>query len=133
MLGRFCMSQSQYALSRRHFSACSIFSCRDLKISVVTSIHLLSLKYVTKLNLLVATMSVHKLSTLCRDLVFLSRPKLLLQHLFCLNKLFHVAKFSVAIEEGSFETYIFPSVQHNVVTQTILFLTDLHMFFPFSI
>ena len=63
----------------------------------------------------------------------LSRPKLLLQHLFCINKLFHVAKVSVAIEEGSIATDILPSVQHYVITQTILFPTDLHMFFPFSV
>ena len=69
------------------------------------------------ITLLVATMSVHPLSSLCRDLVFLSLPKLLLQHLFCLNKLFHVAEVSVA-------TDILPSVQHYVATQTILFPTD---------
>ena len=68
-----------------------------------------------------------------RDLVFLSRPKLLLQHLFCLNKLFHVVEVSVATKEGSVATDILPSVQHYVATQTILFPTDLHMFFPFFV
>ena len=95
--------------------------------------HLLSLKYVTTLTYLIATKSVHPLSTLFRDLVFLLRPQLLLQHLFCLNKLFHVEKVSVATEEGSVITDILPSVQHYVATQTILFPTDQHMFFPFSV
>ena len=35
----------------------------------------------------------------------LSRPKLLLQHLFCLNKLFHVAEVSVATKDGNFMIY----------------------------
>ena len=104
-----------------------------MNISVATSKHLFSLKYVATLTLLVATRSIHPLRTLCRDLVFLPRPKLLLQHLFCLNKLFHVAKVSVATNEGSVATDILPSVQHYVATQTILFPTELHMFFPFSV
>ena len=99
----------------------------------MTSKYLSSLKYVATLTLLVATWSVHPLSTLCRDLVFLSRPKLLLQHLFYLNKFFHVAEVSVTIEEGSVTTDILPSVQHYVATQTILFPADLHMIFPFSV
>ena len=33
----------------------------------------------------------------------------------------------------SIVTYIHPSVQHYVATQTILFPADLHMFFPFSV
>ena len=85
----------------------------------MTSKHLFNLKYVATLTLLF------------RDLVFLLRPKLLLQHLLCLNKLFHVAEVSVEIEEGSVATL--PSVQHYVPTQTILFPTNLHMFFPFSV
>ena len=111
----------------------NLFLCRNLKISVATSKHLFSLKYVTTLTLLVATRSDHPLSTLCRDLVFLSRHKLLLQHLLYLNKLFHVAEVSVVIDEGSITIDILPSVQHYVATQTILFPTDLHMFFPFSV
>ena len=94
---------------------------------------LLSLKYVATLTLLVATRLVHPLSTLCHDQVFLLRPKLFLQHLFCLNKLFLVAEVSVATEEGSVATDTLPSVQYYVATQTILFLADLHMFFPFSV
>ena len=113
-------------LSRPRFSLFSLFLCRDLKISVATSKHFFILKYVTTLTLLVATRLAHPLSTLCHNLVFLSHPKLLLQHLFCLNKFFHVAKVNVA-------TYILPLVQHYVATQNILFTTDLHMFFPFSI
>ena len=70
---------------------------------------------------------------LYRDLVFLSCPKLLLQHLFCLNKLFHVAKVSVATVEGSIAIDILPSVQHYIATQTILYPYDLHMFFPFFV
>ena len=73
----------------------------------------LSLKYVATLTLLIATRSVHPLSTLYRDLVFLSRPKLLLQLLFCLNNFFHVAT------DGSIATDILPSVQHFVASQTI--------------
>ena len=95
--------------------------------------HLFSFKYVSTLTLLVATRLVHPLSAVCRDLVFLSRPKLLLQHLFCLNKLFHVVEVSVATYEGSVATYILPSVQHYVATQTILVPADLHTFFPFSV
>ena len=110
-----------------------LFWSRDLKISVTTSKHLLILKYVTTLTLLVATGLVHPLSTLCHDLVFLSRPKLLIQHLFCLNKLFHVAEVSVATYEGSVTIDILPLVQHYVTTQTILFPADLHIFFPFSV
>ena len=79
-------------MSRPHFSLFSLFLCHNLKISVATSKHLFILKYGATLTLLVATRVVHPLSTLCRDLVFLLRPKLLLQHLFCLNKLFHVTK-----------------------------------------
>ena len=115
------------------FSLFSLFLCHGLKISIATSKHLFILKYVTTLFLLVATRLVHPLSTLCRDLVFLSRPKLLFQHLFCLNKIFHVAEVSVVTDEGSVATDILPSVQHYVATQTIFFPTDLHMFFPFSI
>ena len=62
------------------FSLFSLFLSRDLKISVATSKHIFILKYVATLTLLVSTRLVHPLSTLCRDLVFLSRPKLLLQH-----------------------------------------------------
>ena len=99
----------------------------------MTSKHLFILKYVATLTLLVATRLVHPLSTLYRDLVFLSRPKLLLQHLFCLNKLFHVTEVSVTKEDGFVAIDILPSVQHYVATQTILFPTDLHMFFSFSV
>ena len=120
-------------MSQPCFSLFSLFLCYDLKISVATSKHLFILKYVATLTLLVATRLVHPLSTLCRNLVFLSCPKLLLQHLFCLNKLFHVVEFSVATDEGSVTTDILPSVQHYVATQTILFPADLHMFFSFSI
>ena len=120
-------------MSRPRFSLFSLFLCRDLKISIVTSKYLFRLKYVATLTLLVATRLVHPLSTFCRDLVFLSRPKLLLQHLLCLDKLFHVAEVNVAIDEGSVATDILPSVQHYVITQTILFPADLHMFFPFSV
>ena len=111
----------------------SLFICRDLKISVATSKHLFILKYVTTLTLLVATRLVHPLSTLCHDLVFLSCQKLILQHRFCLNKLFHVTEVNVATYEGSFAIDILPSVQDYVATQTILFPTDVHMFFPFSV
>ena len=107
--------------------------CCDLKISVATSKHLFSLKYVATLTLFVSTVSVHPLSTLFRNLVLLSRPKLLLQHLFCLNKLFHVTEVSVRTDEGFVATDILPLVQHYVATQTILFPADLHMFFPFSV
>ena len=120
-------------MSRPRFSLFILFLCRDLKIYVTTSKYLFILKYVSTLTLLVATRLVHPLSTLCRDLVFLSCPKLLLQHLFGLNKLFHVAKVSVATVEGSIATNILPSVQHYVATQTILFPYDLHMFFPFFV
>ena len=104
-----------------------------MKISIATSKHFFILKYVTTLTLLVATKLVHPLSTLCRNLVFMSRLKLLLQHLFCLNKLFHVAKVNVAIDKGSVAIDILPSIQHYVTTQTILFPADLHMCFPFSV
>ena len=120
-------------MSRPRFSLFILFLCRDLKNYVTTSKHLFILKYVATLTPLVATKLVHPLSTLCRDLVFLSCPKLLLQHLFCLNKLFHVAKVSVATVEGSIATDILPSVQHYVATQTILFPSDLYMFFPFFV
>ena len=36
VLGMFCMSRPQYVMSRRHFSACSIFSCHDLVFLVAT-------------------------------------------------------------------------------------------------
>ena len=104
-----------------------------MKISVATSKHLFILKYVATLTLLVATRLVHPLSILCHDLVFLSRHKLLLQHIFCLNKLFHVGEVSVTLDDGSVATNILPSVQHYVATQTILFPTDLHMIFSFSV
>ena len=39
----------------------------------------------------------------------LSRPKLLLQHLIYLNKLFHVVEVNVATEEGSVMTDIMSS------------------------
>ena len=127
-------------MSRPHFSLFSLFLCRDLKISVATSKHLFILKYVATLTLLVVTRLVHPLSTICCDLVFLSRLELLLQHIFYLNKLFHVVEVSVVTnegsvttDEGSIATDILPSVQHYVTTQTILFPTDLHMFFPFSV
>ena len=120
-------------MSRPRFSLFSLFLCRGLKISVATSKHLFILKYVATLTLLLATRLVHPLSPLCRDLVFLSHPKLLLQHIFCLNKLFQVAEVNVAKDKGSIATDILPSVQHYVTTQTILFLADLHMFFPFSV
>ena len=120
-------------MSRPPFSLFSLFLCHDLKISVATSKHLCILKYVATLTLLIATKLVHPLSTLCRDLVFLSHPKLLLQHLFCLNKHFHVAEVSVVTDEGPVATDILPLVHHYVATQTILFPTDLHMFFPFSV
>ena len=81
--------------------------CRDIK-------HLFILKSILTLTLLVATRHVHPLSTLCRDLVLLSFPKLLLQHLLCLNKIFHVAKVSVATYSGSVTTDILRSVQHYV-------------------
>ena len=125
----FCMQH--HFLSRPSFSGCDItflplayLLCRDLKISVTTSKHLLSLKYVVILTLLVATRSVHPLSILCRNLLFLSRPKLLFQHLFCLNKLFHIAEVSVATEEDSVATDTFSSVQYYVATQTILSPVD---------
>ena len=118
---------------RPRFSLFSLFLCRDPKISIATSKHLFILKNVATLTLLVATRLVHPLSTLCRDLVFLSRPKLLLQQLLCLNKIFHVAEASVVIDEGSVVIGILPSVQHYVATQTILFPANLHMFFPFFI
>ena len=104
-----------------------------MKISIATSKHLFSLKYVTTLTLLISTKLFHPLSTLCRDLFFSSRLKLLLQHLFYLNKLFHVAEVNVAIYEGSVATDILPSIQHYVATQTILFPADLHMFFSFFV
>ena len=44
--------------------------CRDLKISVMTSKHIFSLKYVVTLILLVATKLVHPLSTVCHNLNF---------------------------------------------------------------
>ena len=118
---------------RPRFSLFILFPCHDLKISHATSKHLFILKYVATLTLLVATRLVNPLSTLCRDLVFLSRSKLLLHHLFCLNKLLHVAKVSFTTDEGSVATDILPLVQHYVGTQTILFPTNLHMFFPFSV
>ena len=127
---QFLMSRQDFfafvlkLLSRPRFSLFSLFLCRDLMISMATSKHLLSLKSVATLTLLIATRLVHPLSILCRDLVFLSRPKLLFQHLFCLNKLFHVAEVSVTTEESSVATYILPSVQHYVVTQIILFPTN---------
>ena len=127
------ISRDLKVVSRPRFSLFSLFLCRDLKISVMTSKHLLSLKYVATLILLITARSVHPLSNFCRNLVFLSRPKLLLQHLFYLNKLFQVAEVSVEIEECSVATDILPSVQIYVATQTILFPVDLHMFFPFSI
>ena len=111
----------------------SLFLSHNLEISVATSKHFIILKDVVTLTLLVATKLVHPLCTLYRNLVFLSRPKLLLQHILCLNKLFHVAEVSVTTDEGSIAIDILPSVQHYVTTQTILFPTDLHMFFPFSI
>ena len=118
---------------RPRFSLFSLFLCRDLKIFFKTSKHLFNLKYVTTLTLLITTRLVNPLSTLCRDLVFLSCPKLLLQHLLCLNKLFHVAEVSVGTHEGSVLINILPSVQHYVATQIILFPADLHMFFSFSV
>ena len=120
-------------MSRPRFSMFSLFLCRDLKIFVAASKHLFILKYVATLTLLVAAKLVHPLSTLCHDLIYLSRPNLLLQHLLCLNKLFHVAEVSVVIDEGSIVTDILPLVQHYVATQTILFPADVHMLFPFFI
>ena len=120
-------------MSRPRFSLFSLFLCCNLKICVATSKHLLILQYVATLTLLVATRLVHPLSTLCCDLVFLSRPKLLLQHLFCLNKLFYVAEVNVAKDEVSFAIDILPLVQHYVAIQTILFPADLHMLFSFSV
>ena len=102
-------------------------------IYAATSKHLFSLKYVATLTLLVSTRLDHPLSTLYRDLVFLSRPKLLLQHLFYLNKLFHVVEVSVMTYEGYVAIDILPSVHHYVATQTILFPADFHMFFSFSV
>ena len=100
--------------------------CRDLKIYFATSKHLFISKYIATLTLLVATRSVHLLSTLYRDLVFLSCHKLLLQHLFCLNKLFHVEEVSFATDESSIAIDILSSVQHYVATQTILFPTCIY-------
>ena len=120
-------------MSLPRFSLFNLFLCCDLNISLATSKHLFILKYVATFILLIATRLVHPLSTLCRDLVFLLRPKLLLQHLFCLNKLFHVAEVNVMIDVGSVMIDILPSVQHYVATQTILFPVDLHMFFPFCV
>ena len=78
--------------------------------------HLLSLKFVATLTLLVATRSVHPLSTLYRDLNFFSS-------IFSVSTI-HVTEVSVATEEGSIVIDILPSVQHYIATQTILFPAD---------
>ena len=115
------------------FLVFNLFLCRNWKISVATSKHLLSLKYVATLTLPVTTRSVHPLSTLCRDLDFLVVTQTSSSISFLSQQTFHVAKVSIATDECSVQTDILPSVQLYVATQTILFPDDLKMLFPFSV
>ena len=140
VFGMFFMSRPQYVMSRQHFSVCSIFSYRDLVFLVTTFclfpvfvsrpifpvvIGLFSVQLIfvsqpedlyhdikTPFKLEVC----HNIDSPCCNQISssikhpLSRPKLLLHHLFCLNKIFHVVEVNVATEEGSVMTDILSSV-----------------------
>ena len=69
VLGMFCMSRPQYVMSRQHFSACSIFSCRDLIFLVATSLFCLQPVFVLRPIFLVA------MGLFCVQLIYVSQPE----------------------------------------------------------
>ena len=63
------------SVPRPCLSMFSLFLCRDLNISVVTSKLLFSLKSIATLNSFVVTKSVHQVSITCGDFISLSGPE----------------------------------------------------------
>ena len=95
----------------------SRFLCRDLKISVATSKHLFSLKYVATLTFLVATRPVHPLSILSRDLNFFSS-------IFSVSTNFSMLQKSMSQQKRVLSRQIF-CLQFSIMSQHKLFSSQL--------